>query len=513
MPGWARVLSPSMRGLALSLSLVATACTLKEDPRPVAAVAPAPAVAPEPPPQRRARSTAVDAQVDSSACSRAPIDVAQWAGRWDGARPFDNANPFLHRGPTSVRITAVDAGVLQLSEGVGAAGYQVELEVDPAPFIARGEKLDERSAQAIAVGADLKPTGERPQISISKRVALAACMSPTGELVLWRALSTSGTGIQAQSEDDVVRLTRRPPAPVLPPPPGFTVLADQQKPDLLALAPDDVVWTSFVDGEGRVMESAIRAMSRKGGAVRELVARVPYVHAIVVREGAVYYASHSHIGRVPLAGGPAETLVDDVVAMKLAVDAQRLVYVLTDDHVYVRSISGGEPRALYAAPEDSQLAELALDGSAVYVVVNPISLREQSKVLRVPLKGGAPSTLATLQQCGDALLHGGALYLGTCSGDLVRVAVSGGLTRLGHDEEPPASIAVAGSTLVYAAANGAGKVSALPVAGGKPHALVEGDYYPDRVAVDPKEPRVAYVLDKGPMGDEPLGRIGTVAVK
>jgi hypothetical protein len=51
----------------------------------------------------------------------------------------------------------------------------------------------------------------------------------------------------------------------------------------------------------------------------------------------------------------------------------------------------------------------------------------------------------------------------------------------------------------------------MPVAGGKTRALAEGDFYADRVAIDPKQPKHAYVLDRGPSGDEPLGRIGTVA--
>src|SRR5436309_13057354 len=45
-----------------------------------------------------AASYSADHLVDRSVCVAPP--AAGWTGKWDGARPFDNANPYAHRGPT-----------------------------------------------------------------------------------------------------------------------------------------------------------------------------------------------------------------------------------------------------------------------------------------------------------------------------------------------------------------------------------------------------------------------------
>ena len=169
-----------------------------------AAAAPAVAAVPAPAPVKQ---TQADSLVERARCGR-PVASATWLGKWDGTRPFDDSNPFLHRGPTTIVVTAGRGSALHVSEGVGAAGYELDLELDADGVVARGDKQATETKHAIVVDGNMKPTGSK-DLAISKYTAVAACVTSAGELAVWRVLDAHGDGIQAQHEKDTVLLQRR----------------------------------------------------------------------------------------------------------------------------------------------------------------------------------------------------------------------------------------------------------------------------------------------------------------
>ena len=446
-----------------------------------------------PPPPKAAVTHPTDRLVERGVC----VAPGAWAGKWDGARPLDDANPFAHRGPTRVTIT----DKLHLSEGVGAAGYQVDLVVDGN--VAYAEKTSTKTRTAMAL-----ETGARSELTITEGVAVAACFDAQGALHLWRILDASGQGIQTTHEEDAVVLQRVPMRPPPPPPKGFIVLAEDDHPFRIALTPTEVIWSTADDGMPAM--SAIRAVPRKGGAMRELASGIPFIHDLVVRGDYVYFAGQEAVGRVPLAGGKVETLVDGVTAMNLALDDKTLAFGDLET-VQVVPVAGGKPRAIYAA-KDADIAALAIDGGALYVAVRPMSLEQPGTLERVSPASGAATRLAKITVCGDDIVTtgGGSLLVGTCEGTIMRIGEQGGVSQVAKELQDVAGIAVSGGTVVYALGAGRGIIGA--VTGGKPRTLVEGEFDPEQLVIDPAEPKTVYVLDRGIDLDNPHGRIGTVAL-
>jgi hypothetical protein len=453
---------------------------------------------PPPPAPKPVVSYRADRLVDRSVCVSPP--AAGWAGKWDGARPFDNANPLAHRGPTRVTITGT-RDKLHISEGVGAAGYQLDVSVDGD--IAHGENTSTSSHGAVSL-----ETGERSEIVVTNEAAVAACFDRQGALHLWRILGASGQGIQTTHEEDEVVLDRVPVQPVAPPPAGFHVLADDDRPVHFGLTRDEVVWSS--DNNGVPVISAIRAVPRKGGAVREVAKDIPFIKALVVHGDNVYFAGSSSIGRVPLAGGKPETIVGGINPMQLAVD-DKLIAFESDGVVQVVPLAGGEPHTLYTA-KDADIVGFVLDAGSIYVAVRPAALEQTGTVLRMPETGGGASVLAHVTMCGDNIaIAAASLLVPTCEGTIVRISMHGGGAQVvAKHITDVAYVAAAGSTIVFAVGAGNGVIGS--VAGGKQGVVLHGDFDPQAIAIDPADPKTAYVLDRGLDLDNAHGRIGTIAL-
>lgn len=135
-----------------------------------------------------------------------PVRPANFVGKWRGARPFDEADPLLHRGPTVVTLTAV-AGKIHYSEGIGAAAIEVDLEIDPNfPNYALGEHTATREMRALSL--DAAGAGSPSTLQIKKTAELAICLDERDRLHVGRRLAASGAGIAAQDEADLVILER-----------------------------------------------------------------------------------------------------------------------------------------------------------------------------------------------------------------------------------------------------------------------------------------------------------------
>jgi hypothetical protein len=185
-----------MRGLIV-LVVVIAACSKHEAPPPK--VEQAPVAAPKPVPAPPPPSTPAGKLLDRTACATTPVPAASWVGTWNGSRPFDDANPMAHRGPTQVTITAA-GDKLHVSEGVGAAKLETDVALEGDGIVASGQDHKTRTLNALSA-----ETGKTSQITVSTDLSLAACFDASHTLHMWRVLDTSGTGIQsAHEEDDVV---------------------------------------------------------------------------------------------------------------------------------------------------------------------------------------------------------------------------------------------------------------------------------------------------------------------
>jgi hypothetical protein len=179
------------------------ACSTQSDAPPPRQVKPTPAKAVSPAKPARLPGHAGSRQLGEP-CG--PVATVSFASAWVGARPFDDADPMLHRGPTRVTLTTVD-GKIHYSEGVGAAGIEVDLDVDPNyPNYALGKHESTKELRALSL--DDKGAGNPSTMVITKIAELAICLDERDRLHVGRRLAASGPGIQAQDEADVVILER-----------------------------------------------------------------------------------------------------------------------------------------------------------------------------------------------------------------------------------------------------------------------------------------------------------------
>jgi hypothetical protein len=118
---------------------------------------------------------------------------------------------------------------------------------------------------------------------------------------------------------------------------------------------------------------------------------------------------NSEIVSVPIAGGPATTVVSGVRALTLAVDATNVYWTDADScEIGAAPIAGGSPTSLAQLVSDCPGSStlLASDGVALYYATYaaPCSGGASSCTLafaKVPVGGGAPVTLATQSEGMD----------------------------------------------------------------------------------------------------------------
>jgi hypothetical protein len=265
-------------------------------------------------------------------------------------------------------------------------------------------------------------------------------------------------------------------------------------PKQIALADGVVVWTTV---SGHV--SSIIATPRHGGAARTLVEDVPAIRALAIHGAFVYFATEDRIGRIPAAGGVPETLVEEA-ADELAVTDTDLIWLAKDRGLASAPIHGGEPRTLIT---NRELRGLLVVGDHAYVGAEP-------QILRVPIGVGDPVPFGGIEVCADAMLeHDTALYAASCHGLLVRAPLDGTTPSVLQAEVGfVTSIAASGdrAVLAFGAQRSLGIV---PFAGGAMQTL-KLDNGVERIAIDPAEPNVVYVLDEGVASDS--GHITRVAI-
>ena len=215
---------------------------------------------------------------------------------------------------------------------------------------------------------------------------------------------------------------------------------------------------------------------------------------LLVDATAVYGLTSGGLLKVPLCGGVPTTLASPQNAEGLAIDATSVYwtdFLASSDPGPARftvsrvSKSGGAPTLLATLPYNDQ-GTIAVDANAVYVAGTDGSpdgggLSDPGLVLELPLAGGPPIVLASQQQGPVALaldatslywINGGPAVSVTSSapGSVVKMPLNGGAITTLAVGPSGSEMTVQGSTLVWY--DGSSDVLSMPVTGGVPTTLL-----------------------------------------
>jgi hypothetical protein len=189
----------------------------------------------------------------------------------------------------------------------------------------------------------------------------------------------------------------------------------------IAVNSTNVYWTN-ADG-------SLATLSLNGGSPNTLAApAVPGIFfsgaRVALDETNAYWANGAGVMTIPLVGGTQRMLAADPHAFGIAVDASSVYWTDIDQkgHVMKVPIAGGAPTTLAAS--SCNAPDLAIDSTSAYWV------NESTFLMKVPLAGGAAVTLATgyPRALEGVAVDSTNVYWSDGTGALVKTPVAGGET-------------------------------------------------------------------------------------
>jgi hypothetical protein len=220
---------------------------------------------------------------------------------------------------------------------------------------------------------------------------------------------------------------------------GGTLATIASQPDLSALALDatSIFWSAS--------DGTLQTASLTGKMPATLASGLHVPQSLALDATSIYFAEANpgRISKVPLAGGAPVPLATGVsFPQGLVVDASNIYWVEGggappdyDTRLMMMPLAGGTPTPLW---DDGALATaaLAVDAHNIYWTTSSSSTVNGStvctgKVLSMPIGGGAPTTLATGQDCPGPIavdrsavywINEGSRYVGA----LMKIPLGGG---------------------------------------------------------------------------------------
>jgi len=245
-----------------------------------------------------------------------------------------------------------------------------------------------------------------------------------------------------------------------------------RQPNYLAIDATNAYWTDAASTfpNGTILMSAPLAGSAAvdGGAPAILVPTAIALQQFVVAGGNIYYFNGSTLTVITTAGAAVKTLTPSSTnAGNATADATNLYWTNNVQQVLMMPFSGTTATVLttLVAPGDflGATQPISVDPSGVYVPANPGA--GEDAVLRIPLAGGAATTVATFASAFNGVpgivSDGKNVYWANNFGfALMRAPVTGGTAvTISCDVEKPEGIAQ-DATHVYWTTEG-GSVKAL----------------------------------------------------
>ncbi len=195
--------------------------------------------------------------------------------------------------------------------------------------------------------------------------------------------------------------------------------------------------------------------------------------------------------RVALGGGTAVLLTPSLSPIYmpggLAVDPSNFYWTNSDGFVRQMPLSGGDAVTFNPGPSYGATGDLAVDATSIYWT-SP----DERTIVKAPIGGGAPTTLASSQNGIQRIAVDATSVYWTASNDgtVMKAPLDGGASViLALLQSYPTGIAVDDTGVYWTNYAGAGScalgaVMMVSLGGGTPTILAADQLYPDGIAVD-----------------------------
>jgi hypothetical protein len=179
-----------------------------------------------------------------------------------------------------------------------------------------------------------------------------------------------------------------------------TLASNENSPQSIALDAQNLYWTNSYQFDGCCSAGTVKSVPLGGGTITEIMPQTTYTSpaGIAVDATSIYFAERNmgEISKLPLSGGtPVSLGSSSGVGPPIAIDSSSVYFSAAGSvkKLPLDPVDGGSPTVLAAGDTTS----IAIDGTYVYFTAFPGTAPTAGTVMRVPVGGGTPETLATGQ--------------------------------------------------------------------------------------------------------------------